>query len=131
VLSPCGYQDGVAPPPDAATVHWRNDTMQMNGPTSGTRNIDEGLERLRRDLRMTADPYAVSDDREPVNYAALEFELERMKKRLAIWNIFMNYMRDGASSWPDVQRSLTQKDFEEIVHICDGVSLRDLLLDEG
>jgi hypothetical protein len=105
--------------------------MQMNGPTSGTRNIDEGLERLRRDLRMTADPYAVSDDREPVNYAALEFELERMKKRLAIWNIFMNYMRDGASTWPEVQRSLNQEDFEEIVHICDGVSLRDLLLDEG
>ena len=107
--------------------------MQMNGPTSGTRNIDEGLERLRRDLRMTADPYAVpaDEDREPVNYAALEFELERMKKRLAIWNIFMNYMRDGASSWPEVQRSLTQRDFEEIVHICDGVSLRDLLLDEG
>ena len=43
----------------------------------------------------------------------------------------MNYMRDGASSWPEVQSSLTQKDFEEIVHICDGVSLRDLLLDEG
>jgi hypothetical protein len=30
-----------------------------------------------------------------------------------------------------VQSSLTQKDFEEIVRICDGVSLRDLLLDEG
>jgi len=105
--------------------------MQMNGPTSGTRNIDEGLERLRRDLRLTADPYVVSEEREPVNYAALEFELERMKKRLAVWNIFMNYMRDGVSSWPEVQRSLTQEDFEEIVDICDGVSLRDLLLDEG
>ena len=35
--------------------------MQMNGPTSGTRNIDEGLERLRRDLRTTADPYASRD----------------------------------------------------------------------
>ena len=105
--------------------------MQMNSPTSGTRNIDEGLDRLRRDLRLTADPYAPSEDREPVNYAALEFELERMKKRLAIWQIFMNYMRDGAGTWPEVQRSLTQDDFDEIVSICDGVSLRDLLLDEG
>jgi hypothetical protein len=105
--------------------------MQINSSISGTRNIDEGLERLRRDLRATADPYASFDDEESINYAALEFELERMKKRLAIWQIFMNYMRDGATSWPDVQRSLTQNDFEEIVDICDGVSLRDLLLDEG
>jgi hypothetical protein len=105
--------------------------MQMNSPRSRPQNIDEGLDRLRRDLRATADPYADRDDREPVNYAALEFELERMKKRLAIWQIFMNYMRDGATSWPEVQDSLTQRDFEEIVSICDGVSLRDLLLDEG
>ncbi len=106
--------------------------MQMNGPASGTRNIDEGLKRLRRDLRVTAEPYACREDSsEIVNYAALEFELERMKKRLAIWQIFMNYMRGGAKSWPEVQSSLTQRDFEEIVNICDGVSLRDLLLDEG
>jgi hypothetical protein len=105
--------------------------MRMDGPTSGTRNIDDGLDRLRRDLRATADPYAHPEDSDLVNYAALEFELERMKKRLAIWQIFMNCMRDGAKSWPEVQSSLTQKDFEEIVRICDGVSLRDLLLDEG
>jgi hypothetical protein len=105
--------------------------MQMNGPTSGTRNIDGGLDRLRRDLHATADPYGNRDDSETVNYAALEFELERMKKRLAIWQIFMNYMRGGAKTWPEVQTSLTQRDFEEIVNICDGVSLRDLLLDEG
>ncbi len=104
--------------------------MQMHNPTAQTRNVDEGIDRLRRDLRVTADPYA-NPDEELVNYAALEFELERMKKRLAIWQIFMNYMRDGATSWPDVQRSLTQRDFEEIVSICDGVSLRDLLLDQA
>ena len=105
--------------------------MRMNGPTSGTRNIDEGLDRLRHDLRATTDPYSCREDSDIVNYAALEFELERMKKRFAIWQIFMNYMRDGAKTWPEVQNSLTQKDFEEIVSICDGVSLRDLLLDEG
>ena len=105
--------------------------MRMNGPTSGTRNIDEGLDRLRHDLRATTDPYSCREDSDIVNYAALEFELERMKKRFAIWQIFMNYMRDGSKTWPEVQNSLTQKDFEEIVSICDGVSLRDLLLDEG
>ena len=52
-----------------------------------------------------------------------------MRKRLAIWEIFMAYMRDGARSWPEVQRSLTKEDFEKIVAICDGVPLRDLLLD--
>ena len=52
-----------------------------------------------------------------------------MRKRLAIWEIFMGYMREGAHSWPEVQRSLTKEDFEKIVAICDGVPLRDLLLD--
>ncbi len=65
----------------------------------------------------------------PIDYASLEFEVERMRKRLAIWEIFMGYMRDGAHSWPEVQRSLTKEDFDKIVAICDGVPLRDLLLD--
>ena len=51
------------------------------------------------------------------------------RKRLAIWEIFMAYMRDGARSWPEVQRSLTKDDFDKIVTICDGVPMRDLLLD--
>ena len=51
-----------------------------------------------------------------------------MRKRLAIWEIFMAYMRDGARSWPEVQQSLTKEDFDKIVAICDGVPLRDLLL---
>ena len=66
---------------------------------------------------------------EPIDYASLEFEVERMRKRLAIWEIFMGYMRQGAHSWPEVQRSLTKEDFDKIVAICDGVPLRDLLLD--
>ena len=52
-----------------------------------------------------------------------------MRKRLAIWELFMTYMRNGARSWPEVQRSLTKEDFDKIVTICDGVPLRDLLLD--
>ncbi len=64
-----------------------------------------------------------------IDYAALELEVERMRKRLAIWEIFMAYMRDGARNWPEVQRSLTKEDFDKIVSICDGVPLRDLLLD--
>lgn len=95
-----------------------------------SRPTDEGLERLRRDL-LNVPPLESDDDTEPVNYAALEFELERLKKRLAIWQILMKYMKDGAQSWPEVQSSLTQQDLEEIVEICDGVPLRDLLLDQG
>ena len=66
---------------------------------------------------------------ESIDFASLEFEVERMRKRLAIWEIFMTSMRDGAQNWQDVQRSLTAEDFTKIVTICDGVPLRDLLLD--
>ncbi len=110
--------------------------MQMESHASDAWAMDEGLERLRLDLLNGVSDYDEMDEYdqaevEVINYAALEFELDRMKKRLAIWQIFMNYMRDGAKSWTEVQESLTQRDFEEIVRICDGVSLRDLLLDEG
>ena len=64
-----------------------------------------------------------------INYAALELELDRMKKKLAIWEIFVRYMNDGAESWPQVQHALSAEDINEIVRICDGVPLRDLLLD--
>ena len=70
-----------------------------------------------------------TDGAEPIDYASLELELERMRKRLAIWEIFMTYLRDGARSWPEVRRSLTQQDLDRIATICDGVPLRDVLLD--
>jgi hypothetical protein len=38
-------------------------------------------------------------------------------------------MREGATSWSKVQQSLTPEDFDKIVSICDGIPLRDLLLD--
>ncbi len=110
--------------------------MQMETETrfSDAHSIDAALERLRRDLLDT--PSDLEDDEkahgtEPIDFATLEFEVERMRKRLAIWDIFMTYMRDGARSWPEVQRALTSEDFDKIVTICDGVPLRDLLLDMG
>jgi hypothetical protein len=94
--------------------------------------IDAALERLRQDLFGSPAPEpaaAVEIGPEAIDFSSLEVEVERMRKRLAIWEIFMTSMRDGARSWTDVQRSLTSEDFNEIVTICDGVPLRDLLLD--
>ncbi len=101
---------------------------------SDDRSFDAALERLRRDLSMSPPERTVAtprhdDGSESIDYAALELEVDRMRKRLAIWEIFMTYIRDGARSWPEVQRSLTSEDFTTIVSICDGVPLRDLLLD--
>ena len=103
---------------------------EMGNQTSDARSIDAALDRLRRDLFSTP-PDAPTEVEEPdvIDYASLEFEVERMRKRLAIWEIFMAYMRDGARSWAQVQQSLTQEDFDKIMVICDGVPLRDLLLD--
>jgi hypothetical protein len=105
--------------------------MAMDNPLSEERSIEAALERLRRDLFGAPSPQASEEPEgpEPIDFASLEFELERMRKRLAIWEIFVAYVRDGARSWPDVQRSLTQTDLDRIASICDGVPLRDLLLD--
>ena len=105
--------------------------METDSPLSDARSIDAALERLRQDLfgnPSTQDEAAVPGS-DAIDFASLELEVERMRKRLAIWEIFMTYMRNGAQSWPDVQRSLTEEDFDKIVSICDGVPLRDLLLD--
>ena len=95
--------------------------MPSTRPSSGSVGISS-------DAASTQDE-AVAPGPDAIDYASLEFEVERMRKRLAIWEIFMTYMRNGARSWPDVQRSLTKEDFDKIVAICDGVPLRDLLLD--
>ncbi len=105
--------------------------MATDNPLSEERSIEAALERLRRDL-LGAPSHQASEEPEgpePIDFASLEFELERMRKRLAIWEIFVAYVRDGARSWPEVQRSLTQTDLDRIASICDGVPLRDLLLD--
>ena len=105
--------------------------MEVGQSLSGDPSIEAALERLRHDLLRTPVEGTPVTDQGPerIDYASLELEVERMRKRLAIWEIFMTYMRDGARSWPEVQRSLTKADFEKIVAICDGVPLRDLLLD--
>jgi hypothetical protein len=108
--------------------------MEMNSrPSSDSRHMDDALDRLRRDLLETpeAAPDVMDEDDEPdiIDYASVEFEVERMRKRLGVWEIFMTYMRNGARSWSQVQQALTPEDFEKIMVICDGVPLRDLLLD--
>jgi hypothetical protein len=60
----------------------------------------------------------------------LEFEVERMRKRLAVWEIFLNYAKDGARTWPEVQQAMTPDDLNEISRICDGTPLRDVLLEQ-
>ena len=103
---------------------------EMDNSSSNARSADAALDRLRRDLfGDTSFRPSEATIPEPIDYASLEFEVERMRKRLAIWDIFMGYMRNGARSWPEVQQSLTSEDFDKIVAICDGVPLRDLLLD--
>ncbi len=104
-------------------------------PRSNSHAMDAGLERLRHDLEQ-ATPEPPRDDEspdrfsdlEPIDYAAMEFEVERLRKRLAIWEIFLGYVRDGARTWPDVQRAVTPEDLDHIIAICDGVPLRDILL---
>ncbi len=111
--------------------------MQMetdSHPSSDPRAMDAAIERLRRDLLNTPPVSApeqddLVDEADIIDYASVEFEVERMRKRLAVWEIFMAYMRDGATSWSKVQQSLTPEDFDKIVTICDGIPLRDLLLD--
>jgi hypothetical protein len=111
--------------------------MQMetdSHPSSDPRAMDAALERLRRDLLNTPpvdapEPEDVADEADVIDYASVEFEVERMRKRLAVWEIFMTYMREGATSWSKLQQSLSQEDFDKIMAICDGVPLRDLLLD--
>jgi hypothetical protein len=97
---------------------------------------DQGLERLQRDLH---DVEAGEDEREeadfsdnpPINYENFASEVERLRKRLAIWEIFLRYVKDGAQTWPEVQRAVTPEDLDEITRICDGTPLRDLLLNLG
>jgi hypothetical protein len=63
-----------------------------------------------------------------ISFAAVDFELDLLRRRLAVWEIFGRHMKAGATSWPEVQRALTDDDLAEIVRICDGRTLRDLLV---
>jgi len=105
-------------------------------PSSDSGDVDGAINRLRQDLLDTPPVTPEPDDMidqpdEPdiIDYASVEFEVERMRKRLAVWEIFLAYMRGGARSWSQVQQAITPEDFDKITAICDGVPLRDLLLD--
>jgi hypothetical protein len=92
---------------------------------------ERGLEQLRRDLRdVEPDESEEADfsDNPPIDYENFASEVERLRKRLAIWEIFLRYVEDGARTWPEVQRAVTPEDLEEITRVCDGTPLRDLLL---
>ena len=92
---------------------------------------DKGLERLQRDLRNVGpaeSEEADFSDSPPIDYENFASEVERLRKRLAIWEIFLRYVEDGARTWPEVQGAVTPEDLDEITRICDGTPLRDLLL---
>jgi predicted RNase H-like nuclease (RuvC/YqgF family) len=95
---------------------------------------DKGLERLQRDLgdvEPEESGEADFSDNPPIDYENFASEVERLRKRLAIWEIFLRYVKDGARTWPEVQRAVTPEDLDEITRICDGTPLRDLLLNLG
>jgi hypothetical protein len=64
---------------------------------------------------------------ERIPYATLEYELERSRKRLAIWDIFLAHMKAGAETWPQIRQALTEEEVDQIAAICDGIPLRDVL----
>jgi hypothetical protein len=104
---------------------------------------DRGLEQLQRDLHDVepddseeageAGEAGEADfsDNPPIDYENFASEVERLRKRLAIWEIFLRYVKEGARTWPEVQRAVTPEDLDEITRICDGTPLRDLLLNLG
>jgi hypothetical protein len=57
------------------------------------------------------------------------FDLEVLRKRLQISDILVRYVRDGARTLSEVQQAISAQDLDEIMAICDGASLRDVLMD--
>lgn len=98
--------------------------------------IEKGIEQLRRDLYdvppksqdASADEEANFSDSPPIDVESLAAEVERLRKRLAIWEIFLRYAQAGARTWTEIQKAVTPEDLDEITRICDGTPLRDLLL---
>jgi hypothetical protein len=107
------------------------------------RDVDPGLDDLKCDLfdvpledadgplgrtDLTAHPSTRVVGTSHISYAAVELELELMRQRLAVWEIFLRKLGEGATTWPEVQRALTDEDLSEIVRICGGRSLREVLV---
>lgn len=106
----------------------------MNGEAENTSGDSSWMDRLQGDV-IDAPPGQTERDLDAVNgavferipYATLEYELERSRKRLAIWDIFLAHMKAGAETWPEIRGALTEEEVDEIAAICDGIPLRDVL----
>jgi hypothetical protein len=106
----------------------------MNGEAENMSSDSSWIERLQSDV---LDVPSAETEREldsvngavfeRIPYATLEYELERSRKRLAIWDIFLAHMKAGAETWPEIRHALTEEEVDEIAAICDGVPLRDVL----
>jgi hypothetical protein len=106
----------------------------MNGEAENMSSDSNWIERLQSDV---LDVPSAETEREldsvngavfeRIPYATLEYELERSRKRLAIWDIFLAHMKAGAETWPEIRHALTEEEVDEIAAICDGVPLRDVL----
>jgi hypothetical protein len=104
-------------------------------PRSDPHASEAGLARLRCNLtQLPAVPDPAEEtaanrfDATPIDHAAMELEVGRLRKRLAIWEICLDHVRAGARTWTDVQQAMTPQDIDRIDAICDGVPLRDVLL---
>jgi hypothetical protein len=106
----------------------------MNGEAENKGGDSSWLDRLQSDV---LDVPAAETERqldavngavfERIPYATLEYELERSRKRLGIWDIFLAHMKAGAETWPEIRAALTEEEVDQIAAICDGVPLRDVL----
>jgi hypothetical protein len=106
----------------------------MNGEAENMSGDSNWIERLQSDVldAPAAETERQLDDVngavfERIPYATLEYELERSRKRLAIWDIFLAHMKAGAQTWPEIRRALTEEEVDEVAAICDGIPLRDVL----
>ena len=106
----------------------------MNGEAENISSESNWIDRLQSDVldvpgaeteRQLDDVNGAVFERIP--YATLEYELERSRKRLAIWDIFLAHMKAGAETWPEIRSALTEEEVDGIAAICDGVPLRDVL----
>jgi hypothetical protein len=106
----------------------------MNGEAENMSSDSSWIDRLQSDV---LDVPAAETDRqldavngavfERIPYATLEYELERSRKRLAIWDIFLAHMKAGAETWPEIRNALTEEEVDQIATVCDGIPLRDVL----
>jgi hypothetical protein len=109
--------------------------------TSRLNSVDEELERLHRKVlelpggaKDEADQAGEEADvgineRSHLGLAMFELEMKQMHRRLQISDILVRYVRDGARTLSEVQQAISARDLDEIMAICEGTPLSDVLLD--